>query len=382
MTGQAAQGARAHAEPRRARSSLRRLTVLLAFTSASASPLTAPPAASAAPLSTSPPVISGTLEAGQALTASTGTWADASPIVSYAYQWLRCDQDECTNIDYATANPYTLPWSFAGYQAEVTVTATDADGALAVATSTMTDVINPGPTFTLGESAVGAGSVTGFEAGPEAAGRTADTNLSCPGACGALYPYLPGTEVELIATPAPGSAFLGWGGGACSGSAPTCSLTMSASDEVTATFSGQAISTPVLPLRYETEAGEPPPPSAGAPSMGAWEPPAPSAAGLPARLLGIRYRRHHAQAVVRCEEMRPCRLSLAIFAATSNSQAMIARRSFDVPAQRSARISLALDRAGERILARRRRLPVTARLMLSAAGRASLVEQVRLTLAA
>jgi Divergent InlB B-repeat domain len=349
--------------------------------SAAALLLVAPPGADAAPVSTSPPIITGALEVEHALTASTGTWTDTSPIVSYAYQWLRCNVSECTNIDYANANPYTLPWDFAGEQAEVTVTATDANGDFGFATSEVTDTINPGgPRYTVGESAIGNGLVTGFEAGPEAAGKTADANLACPSACGALYPYLSGTEVELIATPVAGSAFIGWGG-ACSGNAPTCSFTMSSDEAATATFSGQATTDPVLPLRYETEAGEAQPPSAGAPSMGGWEPPAPSATGrLLARLLGIGYRHRHVQAEVRCEEARPCRLSLAIFAGASTGQAMIARRSFAVPAQRSARISLALDREGRRILTRRRRLPVTARLMLSGAGHASLIEQSRFTL--
>lgn len=356
-------------------------TVVVAFASSLA--LLVPSAAKAAPASTSPPVISGTLEVGQALTASTGAWTYTSPIVSYAYQWLRCNASVCTNIDYAHSNPYTLPWSFAGSQAEVTVTATDAQGNFGFATSGMTNVIAyNGPRYTLGESAIGNGSVTGFETGPEAAGKTADANLACPGACGTDYPYLPGTEVELIATPAPGSAFLGWGG-ACSGSAPTCSFTMSSNETATATFSGGATSpSPVLPLRYETGAGEAQPPSAGAPGMGEWEPPAPSLASLRAHLLGIRYRHHHLQAEVKCEEARTCRLSLAIFAGASTGQAMVARRSFAVPAQRSARISLVLDRAGERLLAERRRLPVTARLMLSVRDRRITVGQGRVTLTA
>jgi Divergent InlB B-repeat domain len=345
--------------------------------------LTAPPAATAEPLSTSPPVVTGTLEPGQALTASTGTWADTSPIVSYAYQWQRCVQEECTDIDYATANPYTLPWSFAGYQAEVTVTATDAQGDFGFATSEMTNVIASGPRYTMSESAVGNGSVTGFETGPEAAGKTADANLTCPGACGASYPYMAGTEVELIATPAPGSAFLGWSGGACSGSAPTCSLTLSASDEsATGTFSGQKPTSPVLPLGYEGAAGEAQPPPSGPPALGGWEPPTPSTARVAARLTSIRYRRRRVQATVECEQARTCRLSLAILTGTSASQAMVARRSFVVAPRRRARISLALDRQAARTLARRRRLPVTARLMLTDAGRASLVEQGRFTLTA
>jgi Divergent InlB B-repeat domain len=260
--------------------------------------------------------------------------------VSYAYQWERCVSSieegyDCTDIDYATASAYTLPSDLAGVQAKVVVLATDAQGEVGIASSEVTDVITSGPRYAVSESIVGNGSVTGFETGPEAAGRTADANLSCPGGCGGRYTYLPGTEVELIATPAPGGAFLGWGG-ACSGSAPTCSLMLGASDEVTATFSGKAILTPVLPLGYEKEAGEAQPPPSGAPGMGGWEPPPPSAASLAARLLGIHYRRRHLQAEVRCQEARPCRLSLAIFAGASTGQAVIARRSFAVPAQRSA----------------------------------------------
>jgi hypothetical protein len=235
-----------------------------------------------------------------------------------------------------------------------------------------------GTGYTLSESTVGNGSSTGFETSPEAAGRTADANLTCPGSCGAFDPYPPGTEIELIAAPAVGFAFVGWGG-ACSGSAPTCSLTMSSDEAVTATFSGQATTSPVTALGHEDEAGGAPPPAVSAPGLGAWEP---SATGLPARLLGIGYRRRHVQAEVECEEMGSCRLSLVLFSGARNARVMIARRSFTIAHQRSARISLALDREGERILARRHRLPITARLVLSGTGRTSLVGQGRFTLTA
>jgi hypothetical protein len=365
--------------------------MLAACASASAATLllVTPPSADAAPVSSSPPVVTGTLEPGHALSASTGTWTDAvSPIARYEYQWQHCvssieEEYDCTNIDYANASTYTLPWDSVGVQARVVVFATDEQGEVGIASSEVTDVIASGLSYTVGESVSGNGSVTGFETGPEAASKTADANLACPSACGALYPYLPGTEVELIVTPVPGSAFLGWGG-ACSGSAPTCSFTLSASDEVTATFSGQATSSEPALGSEDRARRAPPPPSAGAPGMGAWEPPASSDAGLglPARLLDIRYRRRHVQAEVRCEEARPCRLRLAILTGVSTGQAMIARRSFALAPRRSARISLALDRAGERILARRHTLPVTARLALRSAGHTSVVEQGRFTLTA
>ena len=266
-------------------------------------------------------------------------------------------------------------------QAEVTVTATDAQGESSFATSEMTDVIANGPSYTVGESAVGAGSVTGFETGPEAAGKTADANLSCPGACGARYPYLPGTRVELVATPALGAAFLGWGG-ACSGSAPTCSLTLGGDVAAVATFTGQAAAAPSPALGSGSEPTEAPASgSAGAPAPEA-RTLASSITGPPARLLGLHALHHGVQAVVRCQEARPCRrLSLALFAGTRGGQALIARRSFAIASGRSARISLALSRAGERLLAARRRLPVVAQLTLSVGDRAILLSHSHLTLA-
>jgi hypothetical protein len=60
---------------------------------------------------------------------------------------------------------------------------------------------------------------------------------------------------------------------------------------------------------------------------------------------------------------------------------LIAQRSFTIAPRRTARITLTLNRQGERLLARRHRLPVTARLMLSASGRSALVGQRHLALA-
>jgi phospholipase C len=60
--------------------------------------------------------------------------------------------------------------------------------------------------------------------------------ISCPGTCSASF--ADNTQVTLTETPgAPSTfaAFAGWGG-ACSGTAPTCSLTLTADQSVTATF--------------------------------------------------------------------------------------------------------------------------------------------------
>jgi hypothetical protein len=59
------------------------------------------------------------------------------------------------------------------------------------------------------------------------------TGISCGGDCSETYPT--GTLVALTASPIQGSAFMGWSG-ACNGTG-TCFITMTASSNVTATFS-------------------------------------------------------------------------------------------------------------------------------------------------
>jgi hypothetical protein len=63
--------------------------------------------------------------------------------------------------------------------------------------------------------------------------------IACGGACSATF--APGTPVALTAAPEAGSGFLGWGG-ACSGSLPTCALTMDSPRTVKATFSPPSLS--------------------------------------------------------------------------------------------------------------------------------------------
>lgn len=65
------------------------------------------------------------------------------------------------------------------------------------------------------------------------AGTVTGPGVACPGDCSQRY--LRSAAVALTATPAVGSSFAGWSG-ACSGTSPTCNLTMSASRSVTATF--------------------------------------------------------------------------------------------------------------------------------------------------
>jgi hypothetical protein len=366
--------ARLQAEPRPARPSVR-LKPLLAAAFAGALFLKAAPRAEAEPVNTSPPAIAGVLEPEHTLTATPGTWTDAkSPIVGYEYQWLRCNNSVCTDIDYKTESTFTLPWELLGAQTQVTVTAIDAAGEFNFVTTEMTNVITySGPSYTLSEAVTGSGFLAGAEEGsPNAA-------LACPSACGASIPYRPGTTIELTATPVPGATFLGWQG-ACSGSAPTCSVTLGENEAVTAVFTTMT-PTPVLPLGSEDRAEEAQPPATAGPRGRAGEAPTSSAAGHRARLLSLRALRHHIQASVACLQARPCRLSLGLFGRTRTGQAEIAQRSFTIAPRRTARITLTLNRQGKRLLAKRRRLPVTARLTLGASGRPALVEQRHLMLA-
>ncbi|HXM19956.1 MAG TPA: alkaline phosphatase family protein [Terriglobales bacterium] len=58
--------------------------------------------------------------------------------------------------------------------------------------------------------------------------------INCGPTCSASFNA--GTQVTLTATTATNSYFAGWAGGGCSGNSPTCTLTLKASQQVTATF--------------------------------------------------------------------------------------------------------------------------------------------------
>jgi Divergent InlB B-repeat domain/PASTA domain len=81
----------------------------------------------------------------------------------------------------------------------------------------------PNYTLSLAKAGAGAGTATSSAAG-----------IACGATCSHVYPN--GTIVTLSASPATGSAFAGWSGGGCSGTAP-CVVTMSGNTSVTATFS-------------------------------------------------------------------------------------------------------------------------------------------------
>ena len=93
------------------------------------------------PVNTSPPIISGTPQDGQTLTASTGSWSGTQPI-TYGYQWQRCDSGgaNCVVIAGATGPTYLATSVDVGRTLRVVVTATNSAGS-AGATSAATTVV-------------------------------------------------------------------------------------------------------------------------------------------------------------------------------------------------------------------------------------------------
>jgi Calx-beta domain-containing protein/List-Bact-rpt repeat protein len=79
-------------------------------------------------------------------------------------------------------------------------------------------------TLTATKSGTGGGTVTSSPAG-----------ISCGGDCSEVYNH--GTAITLTAAAAGNSAFAGWSGGGCTGTATTCTVTLTAATTVNATFS-------------------------------------------------------------------------------------------------------------------------------------------------
>src|SRR5258707_748522 len=71
--------------------------------------------------------------------------------------------------------------------------------------------------------------------GGSGTGTFSPTGLDCvgPNSCSQTFPL--GTTVTLIAAPASGQTFVGWGG-ACSGTVPQCMIVGNATENVSANF--------------------------------------------------------------------------------------------------------------------------------------------------
>jgi FG-GAP repeat/Divergent InlB B-repeat domain len=155
---------------------------------------------------------------GAALTVSlTGTGAVTSSPSGIACPATTCSADfgDATNVSL-TATPVS-GWQFSGWSgacsgsASCTVTMTAAESV----TATFQQV------FTLTVSDSGSGTITSTQ-----------SNIDCTGTCNASFGS--GTMVTLTAIPGNGNIFTGWSG-ACSGTG-SCTVTMSAAENVTAQF--------------------------------------------------------------------------------------------------------------------------------------------------
>ena len=116
------------------------------------------------PVNTAPPAISGTAQAGQTLSATTGTWADVTNASTYSYTWMQCDAggNSCASIQTGAANTLPLPSGSVGDTIKVAVVADNGQSsqpALSALTSpvaaaatvsgampTLTPVATPAPT--------------------------------------------------------------------------------------------------------------------------------------------------------------------------------------------------------------------------------------------
>jgi hypothetical protein len=101
------------------------------------------PVLAIAPAPTAPPVISGTAEDGQTVTATQGTWT-GDPATAYTYQWQACESSgTCSDVGDDAAS-YELQSTDVGSTVQVLVTAANSGGS-ASQTSTPTAVVAPAP---------------------------------------------------------------------------------------------------------------------------------------------------------------------------------------------------------------------------------------------
>jgi hypothetical protein len=102
------------------------------------------------PVNTALPTTTGTLQEGQTLTATTGTWAGTAPF-TYTYQWQRCSAlgGSCTNIAGATGATYAIGASDVASNLDVVVTASNAQGSSSATSTETQSVLGLLPTNTV-----------------------------------------------------------------------------------------------------------------------------------------------------------------------------------------------------------------------------------------
>jgi lysophospholipase L1-like esterase len=96
----------------------------------------------APPVNTDPPVVTGTSQVGQALTASPGAWSNTPS--GYSYQWQNCVTATCTDIAGANVATYVPVSTDIGDTLQAVVTAVNGGGSTK-ATSAPTPVVQDAP---------------------------------------------------------------------------------------------------------------------------------------------------------------------------------------------------------------------------------------------
>jgi hypothetical protein len=131
--------------------------------------------------------------------------------------------------DNNPSNNFTMPWggSYQGYTME------------AVSIIHLEPPVVTNYPLTVTKTGTGSGTVTSSPPG-----------IDCGSTCSAHFPS--GTSVTLTASPNTGSTFTGWSG-ACTGSSPTCVVSMTQAKIVTATFttSGPATTFADVPMDHQ-----------------------------------------------------------------------------------------------------------------------------------
>ena len=96
------------------------------------------------PENTEPPLVVGTAQDGQIVTAKDGEWTGDDP-TAFTYQWQSCDAAgaSCGNITGATAKIYRVATADVGKRLRVQVTAKNASGPNTVATAPTPTVVHP-----------------------------------------------------------------------------------------------------------------------------------------------------------------------------------------------------------------------------------------------
>ena len=151
---------------------------------------------------------------------------------------ILCGAD-CTN-NYTTGTSVSLT-AIPATTADETATFAGWSGGVCGGTSTCTVPMTQARTVTAEFTNVSSAAslLTVIEVKETGTGSITATGISC-GSNGSLTDcsesIVTGTAITLEAAPASGSTFIGWGGGGCSGTATTCTVTMTHSKTVIAAF--------------------------------------------------------------------------------------------------------------------------------------------------